>query len=108
MNQSEKPRGVLMTLAAEGVIPILGGCAGALAAGPEGGAIGVVVGQVVEKAINFFGVRIVKRWEQWFRDQPEPARVAALAELAALTPEQARQQAGDALREHAPDADPAD
>jgi hypothetical protein len=41
------PRGVLLNLAVEGVLPVLGGCAGALAGGPEAGLAGVAVGQVV-------------------------------------------------------------
>ena len=37
MGEPEKKRPVLLRLAAEGVVPVLGGCAGALAGGPEGG-----------------------------------------------------------------------
>jgi serine/threonine protein kinase len=108
MPNPEVRRGFLLHLAAEGMIPVLGGCAGALAGGPEVGLAGVAVGQVVEKAINFFGARIVQRWCQWFRDQPPEARQAALAELAALTPEEARQEAAAALDRLAPDASPED
>jgi serine/threonine protein kinase len=95
---AEQPRrGVLLALAAEGVIPVVGGCAGALAGGPEaglaGGVIGVAMGQAVEKVINFFGARIVERWADWFRKQPPEAQQEALAELASLPPEEARQQA---------------
>jgi serine/threonine protein kinase len=101
-------RGVLVNLAAEGVIPVLGGCAGALVGGPEGGIAGVAVGQVVEKAINFFGARIVERWCAWFRGRPPEEQAAALAELAALSPEEARREAAEALDRLAPDARPAD
>src|SRR5262245_24040907 len=51
MSTEPKKRNVLMYLAAEGVVPVLGGCAGALIAGPQGGIVGLVVGQAVEKAI---------------------------------------------------------
>jgi serine/threonine protein kinase len=92
-----------MALAAEGMIPVLGGCAGALAGGPEagmmGGMMGVAVGQAVEKVINFFGARIVDRWAVWFRQQPVEAQQQALAELAATPPEEARQQASALLDE---------
>jgi serine/threonine protein kinase len=108
MLSPEVRRGFLLHLAAEGMVPVLGGCAGALLGGPEGGVAGVAVGQVVEKAINFFGARIVQRWCRWFRDQPPEARQAALAELAALTPEEARQEAAAALDKLAPDASPED
>jgi tRNA A-37 threonylcarbamoyl transferase component Bud32 len=101
-------RGVLLGLAVDGVIPVLGGCAGALAGGPTGGMVGVAVGQVVEKAINVFGGRIVERWAAWLRGQPPAAREAALAELAALSPEEARREAAAALDRRAPDAAPED
>ncbi len=92
---SEQPkRGVLMGLAAEGIVPVRGGCAGALAGGPEGGlvggVVGVAVGQAVEKVINFFGARIVQRWGEWLRSQPVEVREQALAELASTPPEEAR------------------
>jgi serine/threonine protein kinase len=108
MPSPEVRRGFLLHLAAEGMIPVLGGCAGALAGGPEIGLVGVAVGQVVEKAINFFGARIVQRWCEWFRAQPPEVRQAALAELAALTPEEAREEAAAALDRLAPDASPED
>src|SRR4029078_1818524 len=78
-SMSDQPkRGVLLALAAEGMVPVLGGCAGALAGGPEagggGGLVGVAVGQAVEKVINFFGGRIVYHWGEWFRAQPEKVR----------------------------------
>jgi serine/threonine protein kinase len=101
-------RGVLMNLAVEGVIPVVGGCAGALAGGPEGGLAGVAVGKAVEKAIDFFGARIVERWRAWFRGRPPEEQAAALAELASLSPEEARQEAAAALDRLAPDAAPAD
>jgi serine/threonine protein kinase len=102
------PRGALLKLAIEGVIPVLGGCAGALAGGIAGGVVGVAVGQGVEKAINFFGPHIVRKWAAWFRGQPPGARQAAVAELAALPPEQARQQVAAAVEQLAPGADRAD
>src|SRR5262245_34442959 len=101
-------RSPLLNLAAEGVIPVLGGCAGALAAGPEGGMVGVAVGQAVEKAINFFGARIVRRWADWWRGKPPAECVEQLAQLAALSPDEARRAATELIDELAPDADPAD
>src|SRR5262249_3227310 len=80
----------LLRLAVEGVLPVLAGCAGALAAGMDGGPAGLVLGQVVEKAINLFGERIAAKWQGWFRVQPAATRVAAVAELAALSPEEVR------------------
>src|SRR5215510_8131468 len=98
MNEPQaKPRGILLQLAAEGVVPVLGGCAGVLVAGPEGGMAGAMVAQVIEKAINFFGGRIVERWNAWFRVQPPEKQVEALAELAALPPGEARKQASEIL-----------
>src|SRR5262245_6065849 len=112
MSAEPPRRGVLLGLAAEGVVPVLGGCAGALAGGPEagmiGGLAGVAIGQAVEKVINVFGRHIVQRWCGWFRAQPPEVQQEALAELATMTPEQARQEVSIVLERIAPDADPAD
>ena len=104
----DRRRGVLLGLAVEGVLPVLGGCAGAMAGGPEGGIAGVAVGQVVERAINIFGARIVERWQRWLHGQSPEVRQAALAELADLSPQEARREAAAALDRLAPDANPAD
>jgi serine/threonine protein kinase len=97
MMVEQRRRGVLLALAAEGVVPVMGGCAGALAGGPEagvmGGVVGIAVGQAVEKVINFFGARIVDRWAEWFRKQPPEVQQEALAELAAMPVEEARKEA---------------
>jgi hypothetical protein len=91
---SEKPkRGVLLGLAVEGMVPVLGGCAGVIACGPEGGLVGAALGQAVEKVINYFGGRIVDQWAAWFAVQPTEVREKALAELAAMSPSDARKQA---------------
>src|SRR5262249_41040183 len=82
-------------------------CAGALAGGPEAGLAAVAVGQVVEKAINLFGARIVERWCAWFRGQPPEARQAPPADLAALSAQEARAEAAAALDRLAPHAYPA-
>jgi serine/threonine protein kinase len=108
MSTEPKKRNVLMYLAAEGVVPVLGGCAGALIAGPGGGVVGLVVGQAVEKAINLFGKGIVEKWQAWFAAASPEERAAAVAELAALPPADARAEAQDALAELAPDAQPED
>jgi hypothetical protein len=108
MNEVPARRGILLDLAAEGLVPVLGGCAGVLAGGAEGGLAGVAVGQVVEKAINFFGGHIVQRWCEWFRGQPPQARQAAVADLAAMSPEEAHHHAAAALDRLAPDARPED
>ena len=89
-------------------MPVLGGCAGALIAGPHGGVIGLVVGQAVEKAINLFGKGIVEKWQAWFAAATPEERAAAVSELAALPPADAREEAKSALAELAPDAQPED
>jgi serine/threonine protein kinase len=108
MNTPPAGRGVLLDLAVEGLVPVLGGCAGVLAGGPEAGLAGIAVGQAVEKAINYFGGHIVQRWCQWFRGQPAEVRQAAVAELASLSPAEARKEAGAALSRLAPEARPED
>src|SRR5262245_56975111 len=108
MSEPKQSRGVLMDLAVEAVIPIVGGCAGALVAGAEGGLVGVAVAQAVEKAITFFGPAIVTRWVDWLRGQPPAACEAALAVLADMPPEQARREAEAAIERLAPNASPED
>src|SRR5437016_1800970 len=107
MPEPEKRRNVLLYLAAEGMIPVLGGCAGALAGGPVGGIAGIAVGQVLEKAINLFGRGIVERWRLWFAKHPQAAQ-AAVAELAALPPAEAHKEARSIVLDLAPDAAAAD
>jgi serine/threonine protein kinase len=66
------------------------------------------LGQVVEKAIDFFGGRIVQCWCNWFRGQPTEARHAAVAELASMSPGEARLEAKAVLSRLAPEARPED
>src|SRR6266852_5549387 len=92
MTAPVRKRGFLLNLAAEGIAPVVAGCAKALAGGPIAGAVGVV-GQAVERAINLFGQRIVQRWVDWMRGQPPGIQVTAIAELADLPADKARQEA---------------
>jgi serine/threonine protein kinase len=89
----------LLQLAIEAVIPMLGACAGAMAGGAAGGLVGVVAAQVAEKAINFFGLRIVDRWLGWLRKQPPGLQAAALTQLAEVLPEVARSEVTAALEQ---------
>jgi serine/threonine protein kinase len=98
MSSAVETHTVLLRLAVEGMVPVLNGCAVALAGGRG----------VAEKAINYFGARIGERWQHCFQGQPESARLAALGALAELSDEQARNQAEVLLKELAPQADPAD
>lgn len=107
--EGQKKRNILLHLAAEGVVPVLGGCAGAMAGGsPEAGLAGVAVGRAVEKAVNLFGKGIVGRWEGWMAERPPAEAAAAVSELVALTPAEVREEAHAILLELAPEADPKD
>jgi hypothetical protein len=108
MAEATRPRGFLLSLAAEGIAPAIGGCAGALAAGAEAGVAGVVVGQVVERAINYFGPRVVQCWLGWLRGKPRQDQLIAIAQLATLPPDEARREAAEAVERLAPEADRAD
>jgi serine/threonine protein kinase len=108
MGAEPKKRNVLLYLAAEGVVPVLGGCAGALAAGPEGGVAGVAVGRAVEKAVNLFGKGIVERWEGWLAARSPAEAAAAVSELVTLTPAEVREEARTILLQLAPEADQKD
>ncbi|WP_145242777.1 serine/threonine-protein kinase [Urbifossiella limnaea] len=107
MSELDRKPPVLLVLAAEGVLPVLAGCAGVAAAGPVGGMAGVAVGHAVERAINLFGRGIVARWQAWFAEHPEQAK-AAVAELAAASPTEVRAEAKSIFLELAPDAAPED
>lgn len=107
MSEPDRKRPVLLVLAAEGVLPVLAGCAGVAAAGPVGGMAGVAVGHAVERAINLFGRGIVARWQAWFAAHPDEAK-AAVAELAAAPPAEVRAEAKSIFLELAPDAAPED
>src|SRR5262245_16817403 len=100
----QRRRDVLLRLAAEGMVPVIGGCARALVGGPGG----VIVGRSVEMAINRFGRGIVETWRGWFAKAGPEERADAVAELAALSPEAARREARELLIELAPDAAPQD
>jgi serine/threonine protein kinase len=103
-----RARSPLLDLAVEGVIPVLGGCAGALAGGVQGGFVGVVAGQAAEKAINFFGKQIVEKWMGRLRKQPPGMQAAALTQLAEILPEVARSAVSATLEKQAPHLSPAD
>jgi serine/threonine protein kinase len=103
-----RARGALWNLAVEGVVPVVAGCAGALAAGPAGGMAGVMIGAAVEKAIQFFGRQIVDRWVAWFRGQPPAAQLADLNELADMPAHEARRAAAEAVERLVPHASPED
>lgn len=105
--EADRKPPVLLVLAAEGVLPVLAGCAGAVAGGPVGGVAGVAVGHAVERAINLFGRGIVARWQAWFAAHPDEAK-AAVAELAAAPPAEVRAEAQSIFLELAPDAAPED
>lgn len=103
MSAEEPRRNILLHLAAEGVVPVIGGCAGVLAGGGEGGMAGVAVGHVVDRAVNLFGRGIVERWQDWFAAQPIAVAEAAMSELVELTPADVRAEARSILLELAPD-----
>jgi len=106
MSAPVRKRGFLLNLAAEAIAPVVGGCAKALAGGAAQAA--GVIGQMVERAINFFGQRIAWRWADWMRGQHRSAQLAAVADLADLPPDRVRQEVAEAIDEVAPDAAPED
>lgn len=91
MSAQPNARNFLLQLAADGIAPVIGGCAGAILGGPDGAVGGAVFGRVVEKAINYFGPGIVEKWLGGLRRRPKNEQVEAVAELGMLSVEQARQ-----------------
>jgi serine/threonine protein kinase len=92
---------VLLTLAAEAIVPALPGCAEVLRGG-------VTTKGLIERGLSLFGPLIAACWHQWSRSQPTDSRRDALNELAALSQEDARRGAADAFACLAPDARPQD
>jgi hypothetical protein len=108
MPEGINPGRFLLELAADGVAPVIGGCAGGLVAGPAGAAGGAVVGRVVEKAINYFGPKIVERWLGWFRGKPKNVQIEAVTCLGSMSMDDARHVARPILGQKAPQAAPED
>src|SRR5262245_27585081 len=101
-------KGFLIRLAAEGIAPRVGGCAGAVLGGPAGAVAGGVLGKVAEEAVKYFGPGIVTSWLAWLQRQPPALQAAAVEQIGNMTPGEARQAAEQALDEVAPDARPDD
>src|SRR5262249_3243003 len=99
MSTTAEKSGVLLHLAVEAILPVLPGCAEALLKKASSNG---------EKPIQRFGKRILERWEQWFRDQPNRRRLAALEEIPALSAGEVRQRAAVELEKLAPAAKPED
>ena len=104
MPEGINPGRFLLELAADGIAPVIGGCAGALVAGPAGAGGGAVVGHVVEKAINYFGPKIVERWLAWLRGQPKNVQIEAVSKLGSVSADEARQVAKSILGQKATQA----
>jgi hypothetical protein len=83
----------LLHEAVEAIAPVIGGCAGALVGHQCGDAgAGRAVGGGLERAIDYFGKRIIERWlDRRERQGPEEQR-RALEELASLPPAEVRRE----------------
>jgi WD40 repeat protein len=100
--------GLLITLAAEGIAPVVAGCTKVLTANSPGPASNDPFGSLRTKGINFFGPRIVDRWLAEFRSLPPRDRIGALVQLAWFPIAESRQEAAQAVDRFAPDALPED
>src|SRR5262245_61121664 len=105
-SEPTKPN-ILLQLAAEGIAPLVVGCADVLTANPVGPRTRATVAEPAT-AIDLFGRGIVEKWREWFTAAGPEERAAASAELAAVSPTAVREQARTALTERVPDADPRD
>ena len=103
-----KTTNILLSLAAEGIAPVLAGCADALTANPVGARTRANIAEPAATAIDLFGRGIVERWQSWVAATDTEKRALAVAELAELSPKTVREQARQALAEFAQDADPRD
>lgn len=89
MSAPVRQRGFLLTLAVEGIAPLITGCADALHN---------------DRAINCFGPAIVERWREWMRGQPPALWSSSLSELAELPPAKARTEVVTAIDRLSPGA----
>jgi hypothetical protein len=89
MSAPVRQRGFLLTLAAEGIAPLMRGCAHALRE---------------ERAINRFGLPIVERWRDWLHGQSSSLCASSISELAELPAANARAEAVAAIDQLAPSA----
>jgi serine/threonine protein kinase len=55
-----------------------------------------------QRAVNRFGFHILQRWQEWLKSLPLDQRRSAVAELSALTPQEARREAELLLADLAP------
>jgi len=107
MASTQTQLNILLKLAAEGIAPVIAGCANALTANPAGPRTRTAIAEPAT-AIDLFGRGIVEKWREWFAAASPDERAAASAELAELAPAAVREQAQRALAEHTSDAEPRD
>jgi serine/threonine protein kinase len=96
MTEASKSPAFLLNLAAESITPIVAGCAAVC--GPAATAARA------DKAIGYFGPRIVAGWTAALLVRSEEEEREAIAQLAGLLPTTARAEAVAALLRLAPDA----
>lgn len=83
----------LLREAVGAIAPFIGGCAGVLIGRQLGhSGMGRAIGGGIERALDYFGKRIVDRWLQETAGQSDEERQQALEELAALPPAEARRE----------------
>ena len=90
----------VLKAAVQGIAPIIGGCVAAVAS-PFGGV-------VAERAINYFGHRIVDGWLVYSRQGTRPQWEAAIVDTATMPHDEARGLVTEEVERHAPGASPED
>src|ERR1041385_1306346 len=90
----------LLHEAVEAIAPVIGGCAAALI-GRECGntAVARAVGGGLERAIDYFGKRIVEKWFDRSAEQPAEQQQRALEDLAAMPPAEIRRETESLLND---------
>jgi serine/threonine protein kinase len=96
--------GYLIHLAAEGMAPVIAGCAGSLAAQVKSEG----AGHFPVKGIDYFGPRIIEKWLGDVRGRPQAEQLAMLSSLATLSAADGRQEAAAAVDRAATGASPED
>jgi serine/threonine protein kinase len=91
---------MLIHLAAEGIVEVLGGCAGALAQGAREDGKGSKPG--AQRGIDYFGPHIIKRWLHELGPQARAEQLAILTGLAAMRPAESGRAAATAIKQVAP------
>src|SRR4030081_2383395 len=96
--EADDGRALLVHVAAEGLAPIIRGCAQTMSANIRSNGDSGTLERIPWGAINYFGPPIVEHWLAKLKQMPRRAQADAVAQLAALSAAEGHQQATAAVQ----------